>query len=86
MLEERNAISETPLSASKKLGIIEKHKEARGGQKDNWLIKVALFAARSSGRPFRSSSAWMGHSWLKASDRGTLPTSAPSSLVQERHA
>lgn len=52
MLEERNAISETPLSASKKLGIIEKHKEARGGQKDNWLIKVALFAVRSSGRPF----------------------------------
>lgn len=53
MLEERNAISETPLSASKKLGIIEKHKEAGGGQKDDWLIKVALFAAQIIGKAFQ---------------------------------
>lgn len=39
----------------------------------------------SSGRLIRSSSAKMGHSWLKTDVRKTLSASTPTTRVQERN-
>lgn len=38
----------------------------------------------SLGRPIRSTSAWMGHSWLKADGQGTPSASIPTSWIQKR--